>query len=164
MADLTPLNFAPETTEDAGDGFTVIPPGIYPVCIVQSDVVDTKSGTGKMLVLDCQILEGPNTGDIIVDRLNIKNTSEVSQKIGLSQLKNICDAIGYTGQLKDSAQLHGKPYSIKVVVEGFVSNKTGKTLNSNKVEKRMPRQAVAAGTMPTAPAASATKTEARPWG
>jgi len=165
MADLSPLNFAPETTEDAGDGFKVVPPGTYPVVIVKSDVIDAKSGAGnKVLVLECQILEGPETGDIIVDRLNIKNTSEVSQKIGLSQLKNICEAIGYTGQLKDSAQLHGKPYSIKVVVEDFTSNKTGKKLNSNKVEKRMPRKELMAGSMPTAPATGTTKTESRPWG
>jgi len=164
MADLSPLNFVPENVEDAGDGFTVVPPGTYPVCIVKSDIIDTKAGTGKMLVLDCQILEGPNTGDIIVDRLNIKNPSQVSQRIGLSQLKNICDSVGHIGMLKDSEQLHGKPYSVKIVVEDFTSNKTGKTLKSNRIEKRMPRKELVAGSMPTASKASTTKPTAQAWG
>ena len=140
MADLAPLGFAPENIEDMGDGFKVIPPGTYNVVAVESDVKDTKSG-GKMLELKYQIMDGANVGDTLLDRLNIVNSSETAQKIGLSQLKNICDAIGYTGQLKDSNQLHGKPFAVKVVVEEFESNKEkGKMLKSNKIEKRMKKQ------------------------
>jgi hypothetical protein len=119
-----------------------------------------------MLVLKYQILEGPNVGDTLIDRLNIQNKSDVAQKIGMSQLKNICDAIGFAGQLKDSNQLHGKPLSVKVVIEPF-KNKEGKMLDSNKIEKRMPRAAVMVGAMPppAAPAAQTTTAPAaRPWG
>lgn len=141
MADLSPLQFAPETTEDLGDGFKVVPPGTYNVVIVESDVKDTKAG-GKMLVMKYQIIDGPQVGETVKDQLNIVNSSDMAQKIGLSQLKNICDAIGHTGQLKDSNQLHGKPFAVKVVVEKFESNTTpGKMLDSNKVEKRMKKQA-----------------------
>ena len=140
MADLAPLGFAPENIEDMGDGFKVIPPGTYNVVAVESDVKDTKTG-GKMLELKYQIMDGANVGDTLLDRLNIVNSSETAQKIGLSQLKNICDAIGHTGQLKDSNQLHGKPFAVKVVVEEFESNKEkGKMLKSNKIEKRMKKQ------------------------
>jgi hypothetical protein len=38
MADLSPLGFIPEQVEDLGDGFKVVPPGIYDVVIVESDV------------------------------------------------------------------------------------------------------------------------------
>ena len=139
MANLTPLNFTPETTEDMGDGFKVIPPGTYAVVIVGSDIKDTKAGTGKILELTYQIIEGPQTGNPLVDRLKVQNPSETSQKIGLSQLKNICEAIGHTGQLKDSEQLHGKPFSVQVEIEKFKSNTTGKDLESSKVVKRMKR-------------------------
>lgn len=140
MANLSPLGFDPANIEDMGDGFKVIPPGTYNVVIVDSDVQDTKTN-GKMLVLKYQIIDGPNVGDTVKDQINIVNKSDIAQKIGLSHLKHICDAIGHTGQLKDSSELHGKPLAVKVVIEKFESNKEkGKMLDSNKVEKRMPKQ------------------------
>ena len=150
MADLSPLGFIPAEIEDMGDGFKVVPPGIYDVVIVESDVKPTRSG-GKMLVLKYQIVAGPNAGGFLTDRLNIDNASETAKRIGLSQLKNICDAIGFAGMLKDSNQLHGKPFAVKVVVEKFESNKeAGKMLESNKIEKRMKKGAMAAAAAPTA--------------
>lgn len=141
MANLTPLNFNPAQIEDVGEGgFRVIPPGTYNVMIVSSAINDTKSGTGKILELQYQIIEGSEVGSTIIDRLNIVNQSEKAQKIGLSQLKRICDSIGFSGQLKDSNQLHGKPFAVKIVVEEFESNTDGKKLQSNKVESRMPKQ------------------------
>jgi len=144
MADLTPLQFNPANTEDMGDGFSVVPPDVYNVMIVESSVQDTRKG-GKMLVLKYQICDGPHVSATLTDRLNIQNSSETAQKIGLSQLKNICDAIGFAGQLKDSNQLHGKPFAVKVIVDEFESNKEpGKMLKSNKIEKRMSKAAGAA--------------------
>lgn len=138
MADLSPLNYDPSLVTDMGDVFKVIPPGIYNVVIVESDVRDNKKGTGKILTLKYQITDGQQVGNTLTDNLNIQNQSEVSQKIGLSHLKHICDAIGFVGVLKDSNQLHGKPLAVKVVVEQFESNTTpGKMLDSNKIEKRM---------------------------
>lgn len=151
MADLTPLNYDPAKTEDVGEGgFRVIPPGTYIVMIVASELQNTKAGNGKMLVLTYQIIEGREVGGTLIDRINIVNPSETAQKIGLSQLKKICDAVGHKGQLKDSNQLHGKPFAVKVVVEEFESNKDGKTLQSNKVESRMPKSAAAAAPPPAA--------------
>jgi hypothetical protein len=162
MADLTPLNYNPENVEDLGDGFKVIPPGTYNVIIVESDVADTKAGTGKILKLKYQIIDGANVGDTIADNINIINPSEVAQKIGQSQLKNICDAIGHKGLLKDSTQLHGKPLAVKVVIEDFTSNTTGKVLQSNKVEKRMPKQS-ASSAAPASGGADAAPKKAMGW-
>ena len=136
MADLTPLGFNPANVEDMGSGFSVIPPGLYNVMIVESAVKDTKTG-GKLLELKYQIIDGQHVGSSLTDRINIQNSSETAQKIGLSQLKHICDAVGFAGVLKDSNQIHGKPFSVKVTVEQFQSNKDGKMLDSNKIEKRM---------------------------
>ncbi len=154
MANLAPLNYDPAQHEDMGDGFKVIPPGTYNVVIVDSDVQDTAKG-GKMLVCKYQIVDGQCVGDTVTDRINIVNSSDVAQKIGLSQLKNICDAVGHTGQLKDSNQLHGKPFAVKVIVEKFESNKEkGKMLDSNKIEKRMPKQAASTTAPPLTTAAT----------
>lgn len=141
MANLEPLGFDPAKTEDMGEGFKVVPPGTYNVVVVDSDVKNTKNG-GKMLELKYQIIDGQYVGDTLIDRINLINSNDMAEKIGRSQLKHICDAVGHKGQLKDSNQLHGKPFSVKVVIEPFESNKEpGKMLDSNKVEKRMPRQA-----------------------
>lgn len=138
MADLAPLGFNPAETEDMGDGFKVVPPDVYNVVIVESDVKPNKKQNGKILKIKYQITDGPQVGNTLEDNLNIQNPSEISQKIGLSHLKHICDAIGFIGVLKDSNQLHGKPLAVKVVVDKFESNTTpGKMLDSNKIEKRM---------------------------
>ena len=144
MADLTPLGFDPAKTETVS-AFTVIPPGIYTVVAINSEVKDTKNKDGKTLEITYQIVDGSCVGSELVDRINIVNKSEMAQKIGLSQLKDICDAVGHVGILNDSAKLHGKPFSVKVIVEDFKSNKQDahgeyKTLKSNKIDKRMAKQ------------------------
>jgi hypothetical protein len=162
MADLTPLNYDPSQVEDLGDGFKVVPPGTYNVVIVESDVANTKNG-GKMLVLKYQIVDGQYVGDTVLDRINIVNSSDTAQKIGLSQLKNICDAIGHKGQLSNSDLLHGKPMAIKVAIEKFESNKeAGKMLDSNRVEKRMPKQS-ASVTIAPPQQAKPQQPAAQPW-
>jgi len=149
MADLTPLGFVPEEVEHM-EGFEVVPPGNYPVVIVESDVKDNKQKTGKLLELKYQIIEGPHTSKTLVDRLNITHQTETAQKIGQSQLKDICEAIGHKGQLTNSEMLHGKPFSVQVEVESFKSNKDGKTLQSNKISKRMAKRAAEESPMPAA--------------
>jgi len=160
MADLTGMNFDPAKTEDMGDGFTVVPPGIYTVMIAKTELCDNSKKNGKVLKLSCQIIEGNHVGVVLLDNLNVRNPSEVSQKIGLSDLKKICDAIGFTGQLTDSEQLRGKPYSVQVEIEKFKSNTSGKMLDSNKIKKRMSRQDPQEGVMPaveaTPPASAST--------
>lgn len=164
MANLAPLGFNPAEVEDMGDGFKVIAPGFYNVVIVESAVNDTKNGSGKVLELKYQITDGPQTGSVLVDRINIQNASDKAQRIGLSQLKNICDAIGFVGLLNDSAQLHGKPFAVKVIVEQFESNKEpGKMLDSNRVEKRMSRTKAQEAAIPAPLLEPAAKKQAMGW-
>ena len=160
MADMTALNYDPSKVEDVGEGnFRVIPPGIYNVVIVDSGLKPTKAGNGQYLELTYQIIEGPEVGQTVKDRINIVNPSVDAQRIGRSQLRKICDAVGHKGQLKDSCQLHNKPMAIKVVVEEFESNKEpGRMLQSNRVESRMPKQSA----ITAAPPPSAESGQAQP--
>ena len=93
MADLTGTGLDPNVPENSG-GFTVIPEGKYQVVIVGDKLVPTKAGTGKMLELKVQIIEGDHRGETITDRLNIVNASSVAQAIGQGQLKRICNLCG----------------------------------------------------------------------
>ncbi len=161
MADLTPLNFNPAEQEET-EAFSIVPPGIHTVVIVGDTLKDNKEGTGKYLEIDCQIVDpGPNQGEVVKDRLNIKHSIEKVQAIGLTQLKRICDAVGFTGQLTNTSVLYGKPYSVQVTVEEFKSNKDGKVLQSNSIKKRMEKQVPEVQTKP--PESQAGQSSASSW-
>jgi len=121
-------------------GFEIIEPGWKKVVITASEVKDTSSGKGKMLVFTYELQDG--TGRTVIDRLNIVNLSEVAQKIGRGALGKIAVAIGHKDTLSRTEPLHGRPFEAKLTVEDFESNKPedkdpvtgkGKMLKSNKV-------------------------------
>lgn len=132
MADLSNQNLDPNVEENSG-GFTVVPEGKYQVVIVGDKLTDTKGGTGKMLELKVQIIEGEYRGSTIIDRLNIVNASSIAQKIGQGQLKRICNLCKVQYPPASTEGLIGKPMIATVKVEEFISNRTGNPLKSNKI-------------------------------
>lgn len=145
MADLTGANLDPNVEENTG-GFTVVPEGKYQVVIVGDSLKDTKAGTGKILELKVQIVDGEHRGTTVIDRLNIVNQSDVAQKIGQGQLKRICNLCGASYPPSDTSGLIGKPMQATIKVEEFTSNKTGNLLQSNKISGYNPVPAVQEGT------------------
>lgn len=95
--------------------FTPIPNGDYPVLISESEIKDTKAGTGQYLQLVLEVIDGHYKGRKIWDRLNIVNPNQVAQDIGQRALSQICHAVGVLN-LQDTADLHQKPLVAKVVV------------------------------------------------
>ena len=134
MAMLTGLNIDANVEESNG-GFTVLPAGNYKVCLVGDELVDNKSGSGKILKLKLQVIEGQYAGEILKDNLNITNPSPVAQKIGQGTLKRICNICSAPFPPQDTNSLMGKPMVITVQVEEFKSNNTGNMLKSNKIKK-----------------------------
>jgi len=145
MADLTGANLDPNVEENTG-GFTVVPEGKYQVVIVGDNLKDTKAGTGKILELKVQIVDGEHRGATVVDRLNIINQSDVAQKIGQGQLKRICNLCGVSYPPSDTTGLIGKPMQATVKTEEFTSNNTGNLLKSNKITGYNPVPTVQEGT------------------
>lgn len=143
MADLTGTNLDPNVEENTG-GFTIIPAGKYKAVIIADRLQDTKNGSGKMLELKVQIIEGTHQGETIIDRLNIVNASSVAQAIGQGQLKRICNLCGAPYPPANTNGLIGRPMEITVKVEEFESNKTGEMLQSNKISAYNPVQQVQA--------------------
>lgn len=92
------------------DDSDVIPAGEYAMKIVESDIVPTKAGTGKILVLTMEVMEGPMKGRRHWERLNIVNPNDTAQSIAHKQLKRICEAAGVPSPLLDSEDLHHKPF------------------------------------------------------
>ena len=100
---------APQQSLDA------IPAGIYTAAVTESEVLPTKSGSGEMLRLTWDVLDGPMKGRKVFDRINISNQNPKAEEIGQRQLSTLCHAVGVL-QLSDSAQLHGRPCAIRVTV------------------------------------------------
>ena len=95
--------------------FTPIPAGSYIAQAIESEIKPTKSGTGQMMTLRWQILDGTHKGRLIFDRLNVVNANPKAEEIGQRQLSSLCHVLGVM-KLQDTAQLHNKPVKIKVKV------------------------------------------------
>ena len=134
MANLTGLNIDPEVQESDGV-FEVLPGGKYKVAMVGDELKDNKAGTGKILVIRLQVIEGQYAQEIIKDNINITNPSAVCTAIGQGTLKRICNLCSVQFPPTETTGLMGKPMVITVGVEDFKSNTTGNTLKSNKVKK-----------------------------
>lgn len=104
-------NIVPER----GD-FEPLPAGPYMVQVVESDVVETKAGDGLILKLTMEVMDGPSENRKIWANLNFKNRNATAQRIAQEQIKQICDAVGFTGQLTDSEVLHYKPLRVQLTI------------------------------------------------
>lgn len=112
MADLTWFNPA-EVPEDS---FAPLPACEYKVIITESTDTTTKKGDGKYFNLKLEIIDGPQKGRVLFDKLNYHNPDETARKMAQQSLKAICEA---TGVLKprDTMQLHGIPIIATVVIK-----------------------------------------------
>jgi hypothetical protein len=106
--------FDPNSTEPARNGFDPIPDGDYIAQIVANEVRHTRGGTGLILVLTWEIVDGDFTNRKIWQNINYQNESAQAQAIGQGQLKNICDAIGYTDHLDEADVLMFQPCRVRV--------------------------------------------------
>lgn len=110
MANLTglvDLNASPESQ------FAALPSGEYPALITDSNIKQTKSGTGSYLELTYQIVDGAYRGRQLWARINLTNPNATAVSIGQQHLAQIRHATGQM-QLSDSQQLHNIPHLIRV--------------------------------------------------
>jgi len=96
-----------------------LPAGVYLAHIVESDVQPLKSGNGEGLKLTFEIIDGQFKGRKVWENLNIRHSSEDTQRIAQSQLSALCHAVNVI-KLMDTAALHFKPVRINVTVREAV--------------------------------------------
>ena len=137
--------------------FDLLPAGKYLAQIIDSEVVPTKAGTGQILKLTFEVLEGDFANRRLWARLNITNENAQAQQIGLAQLSALCHAVGVT-KLTDSLELHERPVLVTVKVR---KAKPGDTYgDSNDVTGFA---AVTAAGAPAKPAVSKPAATTPPW-
>jgi len=96
--------------------FDPLPPGDYTAIVAESDMKDTKAGTGKYIELSIHIVEGQYEGRRLWERLNVYNPSEQAERIARSQLNNLSNAVGKTGAT-DTESLHDIPFIISLDID-----------------------------------------------
>jgi hypothetical protein len=109
------LNFD-ATQVDPNKPLELLPPGKYPVQIIQSEKRPTKDGLGSYIWLEMEILEGEQKGRKLWDRLNLENKNAQAVDIAQRTLSAICHAVGIV-QIRDSEQLHFRAMTATVKIK-----------------------------------------------
>ena len=121
-------------TEDheASSGFEPIDAGVYLAEIVKTQVKDTKDKTGKYISVQFKVIDNEKyAGRFIFTNLNIVNKNPQAVEIANRELKSICLAVGFDGELEDTEDLHNIPLGIKVTIKPA----SGKWPASNEVKR-----------------------------
>lgn len=137
------LNFNANEVEPS-KAFDPIPAGKYIAVITDSEMKETRAGTGRYLQLEFEVTDGEFAGRKVWARLNIENRNPEAVRMARADLSAICRAVNVLTP-SDSADLHNLPLVIKVHVRrdkntGEISNEI-RGYESKAAFKPEPRQA-----------------------
>jgi hypothetical protein len=160
------LNFDATSVQPA-QSFDPLPAGDYLVYIKNSDMKPTAAGNGYYLELTLEVLDGPHTGRLIWDRLNLDNPNQKAVEIAQRTLSAICHAVNVLN-VSDSAELHDKPLVAKVVIEegrgDYAPRNQIKGYKASSAGVSAPAPvARPAASVPPPQAAAASAGASRPW-
>ena len=99
----------------AGD-YTPVPPCDYVVQVDASEIKDAKKQGNRFIELSLLILEGPEAGRKLTDRINLWNDNPKAVEIAQRSLNAICAAVGKLA-IGDTNELHGVPMIAVVKVD-----------------------------------------------
>lgn len=109
------INFNTADAPEPDNNFAPIPAGEYPMRVINSEMRDTKAGTGKRLVLEIDITDGPQQGRKLWQGFNLVNPNPQAVEISQRQLAQLCLAVGKVA-ITDSDELHMQEFIGKVKV------------------------------------------------
>lgn len=121
------LNFNASEVEP-NIGFHPVPAGKYIAVITDSEMKDTRSGTGRYLQLEFEITEGEYRGRKLWSRLNLENPNPEAVRMARGDLSAICRAVNVLTP-KDSIELHNLQLEITVRCK---NNQDGEITNEIK--------------------------------
>jgi hypothetical protein len=104
------------------DGFDPLPPGWYQARIVESEMHDTKAGTGQYLKLRWEILGPTNAKRVVFQNLNLVNPNPEAVRIAYSMFSTVCRAVGLPNGVQDTNEMHGRPCEIKLTLRAATDN------------------------------------------
>lgn len=113
MADLSGFN-AEEI--EVSTSYDAIPPGWYPAVITESEMRETRAGTGQYLALTLELVDCAYAGRRVWTNLNLRNPNAKAVEIAQRDLASICRAIGIM-QPRDSEDLHFRKFEVKLAIQ-----------------------------------------------
>lgn len=124
---IDPNTIAPST---GGGDFKMIPEGPNEFEIRESEVKPNSKGTGTMM--SCVAYHTGTDNPEVKDQklfinINLTHTSAQTQQIGQSEFSALCAAIGETGLVEDSEQLHFRPFWADIKHAPAMDKATGYT-------------------------------------
>ena len=155
------LNFNAANIEPQ-QSFDALPAGRYEVIITDSEMKETKAGTGAYLMLTMEVIgDTKHSNRKLWTRLNLVNNNATAVQIAERELSAICHCVGIM-EPGDSEELHNIPLTVDVVQE--LNPQSGQMTNRIKGYSQA-NGAPAPKAKPAAPAAFATGkvAAATPW-
>ena len=157
------INFNAANVEPQ-QSFDALPAGRYEVIITDSEMKDTKAGTGEYLQLTMEVIgDSKHVGRKLWTRLNLINPNATAVSIAQRELSAICHCVDvFCGDEWDSGELHNKPLTVDVGQE--MNPQSGQMTNRIKGYSKCDG-APAAKAKPAAPAgfASGKVPSSAPW-
>ncbi len=157
------INFNAANVEPQ-QSFDALPAGRYEVIITDSEMKDTKAGTGEYLQLTMEVIgDSKHVGRKLWTRLNLINPNATAVSIAQRELSAICHCVDvFCGDEWDSGELHNKPLTVDVGQE--MNPQSGQMTNRIKGYSAV-NGAPVAKAKPAAPAGFATGkvAPAAPW-
>lgn len=139
-----------EPAQDTGEP---LPSGWYPTAITGTLLKKTKAGTGTILEVEHTVSEGEFKGRKAWSSFNVRNPSDVAEKIAKEQLSALCHAIGVL-KVRAHEQLREKRCLIRLTV------KTSEGYDPRNEVKAW-KEYAPASSLPSAPRATAKQQPAR---
>jgi hypothetical protein len=102
---------------EAQQSVDIMPACEYPMIISADEMKPTKAGNGSYLALTLEIIDGTFKGRKIWANLNLDNPNATAVEIAQRELKSICDAVGFSGVIDDTAVLHNRPFLGKLKIK-----------------------------------------------
>jgi hypothetical protein len=119
MADLTGFDYNRDA--EPQESYDPIPSGEYVAQVVDSDIKDTKNGTGKYIKLTWEIIDGEYTGRKLFENYNIINSNPQAVEIGERQWAAVQAACGKYA-VTDTEEVHAIPCFVKVGIRPAQGN------------------------------------------
>ena len=100
-------------SQDNTSSYEPLPEGYYNVIAIESEIRETKAGTGNYLQFKFEVVDGQHKGRYIWDRFNLRNPNPKAVEIAQENLARFCQSAGLKS-ISDSFELHHRPVKVKV--------------------------------------------------
>lgn len=96
--------------------FDPLPPNKYSAMVTNTVIKDNSQNTGKCLKVEWLITGPTHVGRKIFQNINVRHSNAQTEQIGQQELAELKEAVGITGVMNDSTELHNKPVTIKLKI------------------------------------------------